>query len=109
MSIDKYDIAKMVVMRNEGLTCDEVAAKFYITPQLVSLHTKGQCVNLRKNETVKLKKIEEDKIKKEEMKKINEEIKRQKIKEQKEKLAYNQNALELEKQFYAEWMPGVFR
>lgn len=109
MKIDKHDIAKMVVMRNEGLTCDEVAAKFYITPQLVSLHTKGQCVNLKNNESVKLKKIEADKLKKEEKKKISEELKRQKIKEKKEKLAYNQNALELEKQFYAEWMPGVFR
>lgn len=109
MKIDKSDIEKMIEMRNKGLTCDEVAAKFYITAQLVSKYTKEHCVNKRNNESIKFKKLEVEKLKKEEKKKINDEIKRQKIKDNKEQLDYNQNALELEKQFYTEWMPGVFR
>lgn len=109
MKIDKSDIEKMIKLRNSGLNCEEIAARFYVSPQLVSTYTKAHCVNLRNNESVKLRKIDEDKLKKEESKKVNEELKRQKEKEKKEKLAYNQNALELEKQFYAEWIPSVFR
>lgn len=107
--IDKYDIAKMIEMRNSGLTCEEVAAKFYISPQVVSSYTKEYCVRPNKNIAFKLDKKDIEKKKKQEKKKINDEFKRQQAKKNKEQLAYNQNSLELEKQFYTEWMPEVFK